>query len=165
MRIPLLLLALATPLVAQYPADATALRWVGMTSSAGPFCWGFACDLETAEVLPGETGTLIVRGEWNQVYAIAISLSASRCLTLPDIAHGLVLNDPLFIVRIGVCGDSSPILACPSGTDSFQLTLPSVLPAGFSFSVQAIVTVPSGPAVQKYSLTQGIRFVLRAASG
>ena len=164
MRIPLLILLLATPLAAQFPVDATALRWVGATSSAGPFCWGFACDLETAEVVPGETGILTVRGEWNQIYAIAISLSANRCLALPNISHGLVLDDPLHIVRMGICGDLSPILACPSGTDSFQITFPRILPAGFGFSVQAIVSVPSGPAVQRYSLTQGISFVLRTAS-
>ncbi len=163
MRIPLLFLTLAAPLVAQYPADATALRWDGVTSTAGPFCWGFSCDPEVAELVPGESGTLTVRGEMNQIYAIAISLGANRCLELPNIAHGLVLDDPLYIVRIGVCGDPSPILACPSGTDSIEVTIPAVFPPGFSFSIQAIVSLPSGPAVQRFSLTQGIQFLLRAA--
>lgn len=163
MRITLLSLLLAVPLAAQYPADATALRWEGVTSSAGPFCWGFSCDLETAEVVPGESGTLMVRGEWNQIYALALSLSASRCIPLPNVANGLVLDDPVHIVITGVCGNPSPILACPSGTDTFRISIPRALPAGFSFSVQAIVTVTSGPAVQRYALTPGIRFVLRAA--
>lgn len=162
MRIPFLFLALAAPLAAQYPADATALRWDGVTSTAGPFCWGFSCDPEVAEVVPGESGTLLVRGEWNQIYAIGVSLGANRCLELPNIAHGLVLDDPLLIVRIGVCDDPSPILSCPNGTDSIEVTIPAFLPPGFSFSVQAIVTVPGPPAVQRLSLTQGIRFLLRA---
>jgi hypothetical protein len=156
----LLFLILAAPIAAQYPADASALRWEGQTSSAGPFCWGFDCETETAAVVPGETGKLMVRGEWNQLYALAISLSSDRCLQLPNAAHGLVLSDPLFIFGAGVCADPSPILSCPNGTDTIAVAIPRALPAGFSFSVQAIVSVPSGPAEQRYSFTQGIRFVV-----
>ena len=66
----------------------------------------------------------------------------------------------LYIVAVGICGKPSGILSCPNGTDSIEVTIPRALPAGFGFIVQAIVSVPSGPAVQRYSLTQGIRFAL-----
>ncbi len=161
MRTVLPCLLLCSILPAQYPADASALRWEGSTSTAGPFCWGFACEPEIAEVLPGEKGTLLIRGEWQQLYALAISLDSSRCLKLPNAAHGLILNDPLFIFGAGVCANPSPILACPNGTDTIKVSIPSALPAGFSFSVQAIVSIPSGPAEQRYSFTQGIRFVVK----
>ena len=161
MRIPLLILALTAPLCAQYPIDANALRWEGTTSSAGPFCWGFSCEPARAEVVPGESGTLIVRGEWNQVYALGISLGSDRCLELPGISHALVLDDPILIVRIGICDDPSPILACPNGLDHIGVTIPGFMPPGFSFSVQAIVGVPGWPVVRGWALTQGIRFVVR----
>ena len=154
MRAAIIAIALAGSLCAQYPASANALQWTGATSTAGPFCWGFSCTPEQATVLPGEAGTLMVRAEYNQVYALAMSAGANRCLALPGMYNNLVLDDPIFLVQVGVCGQPSPILACPSGTDTISVVFPTGIPPGVSFSIQALVSVPSGPALPAFSFTQ-----------
>ncbi len=149
---------LASSPSAQYPVDATALYWSGTSGSAGTFCWGFSCTPSQATVSPGEAGTLMVRGELNQTYILGLSDGASRCLSLPGVSYGLVLDDPIFIVRTGVCGDPGGILACPYGTDTFGVVIPPGAPSGFSVSIQALVSVPSGPGIPRFSFTQGITF-------
>jgi len=158
MRSVILVLALTASAAAQYPASANALRWTGTTSTAGPFCWGFSCTPVPATVVPGETGTLMVRAELNQVYALAVSAGANRCLAIPGIYNQLVLDDPIHVWRTGVCGQASGILACPSGTDTVTITFPPSTPPGITFSIQGLVSVPSGPAVPAFSFTQPITF-------
>lgn len=161
MRLALAALLFSGTLLAQYPAGANALQWTGATSTAGPFCWGFSCTPAQATIVPGETGTLMVRGELNQIYVVGMSGSASRCLSLPFAYNNLVLDDPIFFVRFGVCGQPSPILACPSGLDTFRLVIPAGLTRGVSTSLQAVVSVPSGPALPSFSFTQTITFTVR----
>ncbi len=160
MRVALVVLALTGPLWAQYPISANALQWTGTTSSAGPFCWGFSCTPAQATVVPGESGTLMVRAEFNQLYALALSAGANRCLSIPNFFNNLVLDDPIFLVQVGVCSQPSPILACPSGTETISVTIPAAMPPGLSFSIQAVVSVPSGPALQSFSFTQAITFTV-----
>lgn len=148
--------SLAGTLCAQYPASANALRWTGTTSTAGPFCWGFSCRPEQATVVPGETGTLMVRGEFNQIYALGVAPGASRCMSFPSIYNSLVLDDPIVFVRFGVCSEPSPILACPSGWDRFDVRVPPGLPRGASVALQALVSVPSVPGTPRFSFSQTI---------
>jgi hypothetical protein len=160
MRCLPILALLALPVLAQYPVGANALQWTGTTSTAGPFCWGFSCTPEIAMVTPGESGSLLVRAELNQLYGIGISLTATRCLSVPGISNSLVLDDPITIWRTGVCAQGSPILACPSGTDTIPVTIPSTFPSGLRFSVQAVTGTPGGPAFNAYSFTQPLTFVV-----
>ena len=48
-----------------------------------------------ATIVPGESGTLTLRGEWQQIYALGLAPTANRCLTLPIAYHCLVLDDPI----------------------------------------------------------------------
>jgi hypothetical protein len=156
MRTLLSLLLIAAPALAQYPVGANALRWIGTTSTVGPFCWGFSCTPVSATVTAGETGTLFVRSEQGDAYAIGLSLSASRCLTVPGFLNQLVLDDPFSLWQIGICSTPSPILACPSGYDNIAVTIPPFFPAGLQFSLQG-ATGSIGP----YSFTQAIQFTVR----
>ena len=161
MRLTIAILLLASALPAQYPISANALHWSGTTSSAGPFCWGFTCNPETAAVVPGESGTFTVRGAWNQPFALAIAPTASRCLALPGIFNALVLDDPIYVTHTGVLNQLSPILACPSGMVVIPIVLPPWLPPGLSFSVQGLVGVPGDPALPPtFSFTQAITFTV-----
>ena len=155
-----LLLLLAAPAVAQYPMGANALRWIGTTSTVGPYCWGFSCTPVQATVLPGETGTLFVRSEWSDAYVIGISLSATRCLPLPGFLNQLALDDPFFVWQVGVCGTPSPILACPGGYDNLAVTIPPFFPPGLQFSMQGVTGPPPSPGLTSFSFTQTIRFTV-----
>lgn len=157
MRILAATLLLAAAAAAQYPMGANALRWLGTSSTAGPFCWGFSCTPVQATVTPGETGTLFVRSEWNDDYVIGIALGASRCLAIPGLLNQLALDDPFFVWQVGVCGTGSPILACPSGYDNLAVTIPPFFPPGLSFAMQG-VTGAAGPG--PLSFTQPIRFTV-----
>ncbi len=156
MRTLISMLLLASGALAQYPPGANALRWIGTTSTAGPFCWGFSCTPVQADVAPAETGTLFVRADQNDAYAIGLSLTATRCLSVPGFLNQLVLDDPFAVWQVGVCTNVSPILACPSGYENVAVTIPPFLPLGLSFGVQA-VTGASSP----YSFTQPIVFTVR----
>ena len=76
--------------------------------------------------------------------------------TLPDDA----LDAPIIILRAGVCDEPSAILSCPGGTDTVDVNIPRGVPAGVAFSVQAIVSVPSGPALPAFSFTRPITFTV-----
>lgn len=123
---------------AQYGPGAVALHWSGTTSQGGTFCWGFSCTPIPLTASAGESVELLVRGELNQPYAIAISAGASRCLPIPGIFHDLILDDPVIFFHFGWLVRQSPILACPPGYDTLAATLPSFLPAGTLFYLQAL---------------------------
>ena len=160
MRSFIMLLVCSASLFAQYPASATGFQWTGTTSVAGPFCWGFNCVPEQATVSAGESGTLMIRGEANQSYAIAISAGASNCLSLSGIMNQLVLDLPLLVTHTGVLNQLSPILACPSGQAFIPITIPSAIPSGFSFSIQGICSLPGSPAGASHSFTQALSFTV-----
>lgn len=159
MRTFALVLVSAAALSAQYPLGANALRWNG-TNSAGPFCWGFSCTPQTAVLVPGESGSLFVRAEFQQNYLLGISLSATRCLAVPGIANQLVLDDPILIFWSGTCATGSPILSCPGGTDSIPVTVPVSWPSGLTFSIQGVTGVPSFPGLVLASFTQPLTFTV-----
>jgi hypothetical protein len=156
MRTFLPMLLLAVPALAQYPIGANALRWIGTTSTVGPACWGFSCTPLQATVTPGESGTLFVRSEYNDAYAIGLSLTASRCLSVPNFVNQLALDDPFALWQIGVCSTPSPILACPSGYENIAVTIPPFLPAGLQFCVQAATG-----SFPPWSFTQPLAFTVR----
>ena len=152
MRRLLPMLMLAAPALAQYPIGANALRWIGATSTAGPFCWGFSCTPVQATVTAGESGTLFVRADWHDAFVIGLSLTATRCLTIPGLGNQLVLDDPFTIWQVGVCSNASPILACPSGYENLAVTIPPFFPTGLQFCMQGATGAGS------YSFTQAISF-------
>ncbi|MEM7199660.1 MAG: hypothetical protein AAF628_05300 [Planctomycetota bacterium] len=151
----------AAEVQAQYPASANSLRWEGTTSNAGPFCWGFSCRPERADVRTGESGTLRIRVDGPLPYAIAASLSATSCLPIRPFYNNLVLDAPITILQAGVCSGPSPILACPSCEETFTLTVPRGLPAGTRFSLQGITGVFPVPGSPIGSWTQTITFNVR----
>lgn len=138
----LLLLIVAAPLAAQYPANANALRWEGRTSQAGPFCWGFQLTPERVGVLPGETGVLRLRGEFRRPFVIAISPSLGRARTFPGYDNALVLADPITPLWSGLLLNTSPILACPNATFEQSLVVPPSLTPGTTFVLQGVVQDP-----------------------
>jgi hypothetical protein len=160
MRKLVLLALFSTIAQAQYSLGANALQWSGATSTAGVFCWGFSCTPAQASAQAGETGTLMVRAEFGQPYAIGVSLSATRCLALPNFQNALVIDDPILIWRTGICATGSPILSCPGGTDSFTITIPPSFPSGTTFAIQAVTGVPGGPGFPAFSFTQAIAFTI-----
>lgn len=161
MRTLALLLLLAGVVAAQYPVGATGLHWTGTTGTAGIFCWGFSCTPAQATVTPGESGTLMIRGELNQLYAIGVSAGAGRCLDVGGIFNSLVLDDPISIWQTGILDQPSAVLACPSGTDTIAVTIPPGTPPSISFSIQGVVSVPAGPAQSAFSFTQPITFTVQ----
>ena len=160
MRTVALILLSASAVLAQYPIGANALRWNGI-NPAGPFCWGFSCTPVTAVLVRGETGSLLVRGEWQQPYLLGLSSSATRCLSVTGVYHQLVLDDPITLFWSGTCSTGSPILSCPSGTDSIPITIPLSWPPGLSFSIQGVTGVAASPGVMAVSFTQPLTFVVQ----
>ena len=158
MRCLAILVLTAAVATAQYPAGANVLRWDGVTSSAGPFCWGFSCVPELATVVPGESGTLLIRAEVGQPYILAVATGANRCLALPGFHNALVLDDPIFVLNTGICGFGSPVLSCPGGQATLPITFPLGLPSGYTLAVQALTGVPGGSAAG--SFTQGLVFLV-----
>lgn len=151
----LLPLLLSAPALAQYPMGANALRWLGATSTAGPFCWGFACAPVPATVNPGESGTVFVRSEFGDAYVLALSLTATSCIAVPGLLNQLALDGPA-VWQLGVCSTPSPILACPGGYFDLNTTIPAFLPPGFRFALQGITGAPS-----RYAFTQAIEFTVQ----
>ncbi len=152
------LVALATlgvPAAAQFPADAVGFHWVGAAgNTAGPFCWGFQCAPDATTVSPGESATLLVRGDPNGVFAIALSATATSCISIPGIAHSLVLDAPLYVAFTGALDEFSPILSCPGGEKTIPILFPTSAIPGTSIAIQAVVLPVSGFAPP--SLTQAI---------
>ena len=142
-----------------------ALGWIGTTDSAGSLCAGFSSTPEQTRVLPGESGTLTVRGDLNQSYALFTSIGASRHLFLPGISNALLLDEPVFPLRVGVLGHPASVLSCPdgpNGVDTIPLTLPTWMPPDLRFNVQAVVgvTVDSGSPIPPLFFTRAITFTL-----
>ncbi|MGH7149645.1 MAG: hypothetical protein ACREIU_03045 [Planctomycetota bacterium] len=160
MRTQLLLSALAiaaaaAPASAQFPADAVGFHWTGAAgNTAGPFCWGFQCAPDATTVSPGESATLLVRGDPYAVFVVALSATATSCLSIPGIAHSLVLDAPLYVAFTGTLDRLSPILSCPSGEKTIPISFPTSAIPGTTLAIQAIVLPVSGFAPP--SLTQAI---------
>jgi hypothetical protein len=154
------LVLLAGSLAAQYPADATGFFWEGQTTSqGGVFCWGFSCTPEPITVAAGETGTLSIRKELNDFYAIGITPTGTSCIPLPGIAHALVLDPPITILWTGALTVPSGVLACPSGLDPRTVVVPPGLAPGTSFVLQGLVAT-IGFAGPEFAFTTALRFTV-----
>ena len=139
-RFLLAFLALSAAATAQYPADAAGLHWAGASgNTAGTFCWGFQCAPSSTSVAPGESVTLLVRGDLDALFVVGVSATATSCAPIPGIAHSLVLDPPIYVVFAGVLDQPSPILSCPPGFKTIPFVFPSTAIAGSSFGVQAFV--------------------------
>lgn len=157
----LLLLVTTSVVSAQYPISAVGLNWTG-TFPTNIACWDASCIPIATNIVRGETGSLTIRGDLNQTYWIGFSFGANRCLGIPSAYNMLVLDDPITIVFSGTLTNPSPILACPPATASIPLTIPPSWPLGASFSLQALVTVPStgGTSNLSSSFTRPITFTI-----
>jgi hypothetical protein len=162
MRTAIFLLLLSGLAFSQYPIGATAFTWTGV-NQAGSFCWGFSCTPINTTVIRGETGTLFIRGDFQQPYVIGLSFSATRCLSMPTAYNMLVLDDPIFVVFTGATNTTSPILACPPGSDSLTITIPPSWPVGLIFTLQGLVALPTSPGAvgPSASFTQPITFLVQ----
>ncbi len=158
MRCMIACVLLSVTVSAQYPISANGLRWEGVTSSAGPFCWGFNCTPEPVTVVPGESGILRIRAELNQPYVIAISTGASQCRTVPGAYNSLVLDEPFTILYTGAFVVGSPILACPQGVDDLSVIIPPSFTTGTTFSIQGATGTPGGVGMPTFSFTQALSF-------
>jgi hypothetical protein len=151
----LALAAIVAPAGAQIGGDAVGFHWTGAAgNTAGPFCWGFQCAPDATTVSPGELATLLVRGEPNAGFVVAVSLSATSCVPIPGVAHSLVLDAPFYVAFAGALDELSPILSCPSGEKTIPIAFPTSAVPGTSFAIQAIVLPVSGFAPP--SLTQAL---------
>ncbi|MCI0586705.1 MAG: hypothetical protein L0323_07695 [Planctomycetes bacterium] len=149
------LAAFGAPAAAQSPADAVGFHWVGAAgNTAGPFCWGFQCAPDATTVSPGESATLLVRGDPYAVFVIGLSATATSCIPIPGISHSLVLDLPIYVAFTGTLDQLSPILSCPSGEKTIPIPFPTSAIPGTSLAIQAIVLPVSGFAPP--SLTQAI---------
>ena len=149
------LAAVVTPAAAQYPADAVGFHWTGAGgNTAGPFCLGFQCAPDTTTVSPGESATLLARGDPYAAFVVGVSLSATSCVSIPGVSHSLVLDAPIYVAFTGTLDQLSPILSCPSGEKTISIDFPPNVVPGTSFGIQAIVLPVSGFAPA--SLTQAI---------
>jgi len=146
--------ALAPTSAAQYPADAVALHWsVAGGGTAGTFCWGFQCAPDPATVSAGDAVTLLLRGDPNAAFVVAVSTSATSCLSIPGIAHSLVLDLPLVVAFTGILDQFGPILSCPNGEKTIPFAFPGNVPIGSTFGIQAIVLPASTFAPLSFTQT------------
>ena len=146
---------------AQYPASANGLQWTGVTSTAGTFCWGFSCVPGQANVVAGETGTLMIRGFVGESYMLGISTSVPSCVTVPLAYNQLVLAHPITIFSSGPLSQISAILACPPAFETLTVSIPPLVPSGTQFTVQGFTSLtpqPGNPMLG--SFTQAITFIV-----
>jgi hypothetical protein len=149
------LATIATPAVAQFTADAVGFHWVGAAgNTAGPFCQGFQCAPDATTVSPGESATLLVRGDPYAVFVVGLSATATSCIPIPGVSHSLVLDAPIYVAFTGTLDQLSPILSCPSGEKTIPISFPTTAIPGTSLAIQAIVLPISSFAPP--SLTQAI---------
>lgn len=160
MRTASLLLLTTILLPAQFPIGANALRWNGTTSTAGPLCWGFSCIPDTATLVAGENGSLLIRGNYLDPYVLGTSLSATQCTSVPFINNQLVLDNPITIFWTGILNTLSPALVCPSGSDTLAISIPINWPSNLTFTIQGLTGTPFPPGPAEASFTQPITFVV-----
>lgn len=154
------LLLLASSACAQYPFGANALRWEG-TNQAGPACWGFSCTPAVANVRAGEIGTLVVRGDLNQAYALALSTAPAQCTSIRGALNQLVVGQPFLVFASGALTQLGTFRACPIGLARLPIQVPAGLPRGTTFLVQGAIALPAVPgAATTVSFTQALRFTV-----
>ena len=154
------LLLLPASLAAQH-------RDVGLTAGVnipiGTMCGPFDCAPIQGNVPGGTDLTVAVYSAPGFPFAILASAGANRCLPIPGILHGLVLDDPLFVLA---AGPSNPPIAglCPKQSSVFMggISTRILLPAiqGISFSMQAFGFAGNDPTDAVPAVSRGLTLTL-----
>ena len=112
--------------------------------------WSYLSPMNAAGLVLGGAGTAneragetvdVMRQEWRRMADKGVSLGE-----LEDAKTYLTGSYSLRFTSSNLDG----------GTDTIDLSIPSGVPPGLSFSLQGLVSVPSGPGIPRYSFTQTI---------
>jgi len=143
--------------------NTTSVNDVGLTMDGGVLtvifgqaCGPFSCrPFPAGQVTPTTTNTrartVTVHGAPNSVYVLGVSQAplATPCTTVPGIGNALILGQPITLLAFGVTS-AGPLstTACRQGQGRFVLNVPSTVPSGFTFLLQALAmsATTGGPA-------------------
>jgi len=117
----------------------------GQNGTAGSACSGADCIPRPASVVAGETLQLRVQAPPGAPLAIGFSPGAHQCMMLPNVHNLLVLDQPISTLTVGHA--TVPDLGCYFAMGFHLLQIPTGLPPGTQFALQAWAQIPTPQGV------------------
>ncbi len=142
------LLSLSLSFLLAVPATAPAFPPAGIAGPAlfwldgsGAFAGDYfadGCTPDSFTATPGGSATISIAGDFNAPFGLFLAPSASSCVSIPGIGGTLGLDGPIVQIASGALTEFSMNPVLPSGLIGLPVTVPTNLPAGFSFALQAV---------------------------
>src|SRR5688500_16721928 len=141
------LAAFASPAMAQLQSVGDVGLYLdggNVTVLYGQECGPFRCTpFPGSNVAGGEVRSVFVFGAQSAPFAVAIGFPFPVCIPFPGVGNALLL-DPAAIATIGIgtIGFAPPFAPCQQGAGLAQLAVPTGVPAGIAFRLQALTIGP-----------------------